>query len=511
MHLKHQGTFPKEFLWGASTSSFQVEGGFDEGGKGLGTQDVVKPNPGRCDFHVASDFYHHYKEDIALMGELGLKAYRMSISWTRVFPNGDDEEVNMEGINFYKNVFRECRIYGIEPIVTIFHYDFPIHLNDAYGGWSNRDMIDIYARYAKTLFTHFKEDVTYWLTYNEQNMVAFFGAFDIIGDTKRVRSEKLNNDEIHNQLVAQAKAIHLCHELCPNAKIGPAPNITSCYPKDSDPINNLAALDFSTLRNWLYLDALCKGYYPRSIVQYWKDRACLPDIMEGDMELMKTCHPDYIAFNYYGGTTVEAFSNVDVDYTDVMDLRTDDITFLIKLMEKPGIGTSTLNPFIKTNEYGMGLDPIGLRLTMRELTDRYHLPLMITENGCGAKDTLTPSGHVHDAYRIEYLARHIEQIKLAIMEGVELIGYCPWSAIDLISSREGCSKRYGFIYVNRDEFDLLDMRRVRKDSFYWYHKVIQSNGEHLEQAVTYQELQDEHSDKQEIERHTYEKYSTNGK
>lgn len=481
MDIKRLRSFPKEFLWGASTSSFQVEGGANEGGKGLTIMDVKPANPGRCDFSVASDFYHHYKEDIALMAEMGFKAYRMSISWARILPNGDDNKVNEKGLKFYRDVFNECHKYGIEPIVTIFHFDLPLNLVETYGGWKNRKMIDFYENYAKILFENFRDDVKYWLTYNEQNMLIFFGATDMTGGKKRLKTEKESYDECHIQLVAQAKVMKLCHEMCPNAKIGSAPNITTCYPKDSNPLNTIAAMDYSTLRNWLYLDTLCKGIYPDLALSYFKENECMPDIHEGDMEILNKANPDFIAFNYYGGTTVEYIPKAveDEDKSYLLNIRTDDVSYLAKLMEKPGIGRSVSNEFITKNDYGMGLDPIGIRATLREIYDRYHLPLLITENGCGAKDILTEDGKIHDDYRIDYLAQHIEQLKLAINEGVDLIGYCPWSAIDLISTREGCSKRYGLIYVDRDEFDLKEMRRIRKDSFYWYKKVIESNGEDL--------------------------------
>jgi 6-phospho-beta-glucosidase len=479
MNIKELKNFPKDFLWGASTSSFQVEGGANEGGKGLTVMDVKPSNPGRCDFSVASDFYNHYKEDIALMAEMGFKAYRMSISWARILPNGDDEKVNEEGIRFYKDVFNECHKYGIEPVVTIFHFDLPLNLVDSYGGWSNRKMIDLYENYAKVLFENYKDDVKYWLTYNEQNMLVFFGAADMMGKEKRLRTQKEIYDECHIQLVAQAKVMKLCHEMCPGAKIGSAPNITSCYPKDSDPLNSIAAMDYSTLRNWLYLDTLCKGRYPDMVLTYFKEHDCMPNIYEGDIDAFKEGNPDFIAFNYYGGSTVEYMPMEEVDYSGLLNMRTDDMSFLAKLMEKPGVGRAVSNEFIKTNDYGMQLDPIGIRVTLREMYDRYHLPLLITENGCGTKDVLTEDGKIHDDYRIDYLAQHIEQLKLAINEGVDLMGYCPWSAIDLVSTREGCSKRYGFVYVDRDEFDLKDMSRIRKDSFHWYKKVIESNGENL--------------------------------
>lgn len=478
MNIKKLKAFPKDFLWGASTSSFQVEGANMEDGKGLTNMDVKEANPGRCDFSEASDFYHHYKEDIALMAEMGFKAYRMSISWARILPSGEGE-VNQKGIDFYKDVFKECHKYGIEPVVTIFHFDLPIELTNKYGGWSNRKMIDAYVNYSKVLFENFRDDVKYWLTFNEQNMLIFFGAADMMGPTKRIKTENELYNEGHIQLVAQAKIMQLCHNMCPQAKIGPAPNITCCYPKTSNPMDYMAAKDYADLKNNLYLDVLCFGTYPTSVLAYFEQNDVVLDIQDGDIEALKEGKPDLIAFNYYGGSTVEYAPYVTKDYTKLLDMRTDDMSYLSMLMEKPGLGKMTTNKHISVNDYGMGIDPIGIRITAKELYDRYHLPLIITENGCGTTDKLTDDGKVHDDYRIDYLQKHIEQLQYAISEGVNLIGYCPWSAIDLVSTREGCSKRYGLIYVDREEFDTKQFKRYRKDSFYWYKKVIASNGKDL--------------------------------
>ena len=260
-------SFPKNFFWGGSSSSAQVEGGYDCDGKGLTIWDVRPLNPGCCSFHYASDFYHHYKEDIALMGEMGFKMFRFSISWARILPNGEGE-LNQAGLDFYKNVFRECHKHGIEPLVTIFHFDLPLALQQKYGNWNDCRMGDAYVNYCRILFENFKDDVHYWLTYNEQNMLIYYGAVDMVGGTMKLQNMNDLYNQAHKQLVAQAKAIHLCHELCPNAMIGPAPNITTAYPANNDPINYLAALNNDDLRNNFYLDALVYGHYPASL----KDR-----------------------------------------------------------------------------------------------------------------------------------------------------------------------------------------------------------------------------------------------
>jgi len=476
--------FPKGFLWGASSSSAQIEGAYDVDGKGLTNWDVRKTNPGNCSFHYASDFYHHYKEDIALMAEMGFKAYRMSISWARILPSGEGE-VNPLGIEFYKNVFNECHKYGIEPIVTIFHFDLPLALEEKYGNWTNRKMMDAYVNYCKVLFEHYKEDVKYWLTYNEQNMLIYFGAVDMMGGTFAVNDPSELYTQAHVQIVAQAKAIHLCHEMCPDAKIGPAPNITTSYPASSKPIDTIAAMNMDDLRNNLYLDALVFGEYPVSVYRYFKENDIQIKVEAGDFELMKTCHPDFIAFNCYGNDTTEYLEYYKVDFSEFANADNRDLSYLIKLMDKPGVGRAVRNPnFAKNSVDGSSFDPYAIRVTARRLTERYHLPVIITENGYGRKDVLEADGSVHDQYRIEYLRETIHQMKLGIEEGANIMGYCPWSAVDLVSTREGISKRYGLIYVDRDEDDekskTSPMKRYRKDSFFWYKKVIASNGEELE-------------------------------
>ena len=476
--------FPKDFLWGASSSSAQVEGGFDCDGRGLSIWDVKTPNPGTCSFHYASDFYHHYKEDIALMAEMGFKAYRMSISWSRILPTGEGE-VNRAGIDFYKNVFAECHKYGIEPVVTIFHFDLPLALQEKYNGWRSRKLIDCYLNYCRILFENYKDDVKYWLTYNEQNMLIFFGAFDMIGGSKKFNAPNDLYNDAHRQLVAQAKAIQLCHEMCPNAKIGPAPNITTSYPASADPVDYIAAMNMDDLRNNFYLDALVFGEYPRSVYNYFELNGVELNVQPGDFEAMKACHPDFIGFNCYGNDTTQHLEYYKQDLSALANADNRNMSYLMALMDKPGVGRAVNNPHKpKAQTDGHQYDPYCIRVTARRLTDRYRLPLIITENGYGRPDTLEADGTVHDQYRIEHLRETIRQMKLGIEEGAMLFGYCPWSAIDLVSTREGITKRYGFVYVDRDEDDekakTAPMKRYRKDSFYWYKKVIASNGEDLD-------------------------------
>ncbi|UUX35403.1 glycoside hydrolase family 1 protein [Fundicoccus culcitae] len=474
--------FPKDFLWGASSSAAQVEGGFDQGGRGLSIWDVKTLNPNTASFHYASDFYSHYKEDIALMAEMGFKAYRFSISWSRILPEGEGE-VSQAGIQFYRNVLDELHKYNIEPVVTIYHFDLPLALQEKYGGWINRQMIDAYVNYCRILFKNYPE-VKYWLTYNEQNMLTFFGAFDMLGSG----NPKSNNDlynEAHVGLVAQAKAIHLCHELLPDAWIGPAPNLTTSYPASADPKDYIAAQNMDDLRNNFYTDALVFGRYPQSVYAYFEMNDVVLDVHEDDFEIMRTCKPDFIGFNCYGNDTTEHLDYYELDFSDVDMSDNTNKSYLMKLMEKPGVGKSVVNPYFAENSVdGNRYDPYAIRVTARRLTERYHLPVLLTENGYGRPDTLTEDGQIHDDYRIEHLRETIKQMKIGIEEGAQLIGYCPWSAMDLVSTREGISKRYGFIYVDRDEDDVkaqtAEMKRYRKDSFHWYKKVIASNGEILD-------------------------------
>ncbi len=481
--------FPKDFLWGASSSAGQIEGGYDVDGRGLSIWDVKENNPGTASFHYATDFYHHYKEDIALMAEMGFKAYRFSISWSRILPDGEGA-INQKGIQFYKNVFKELRKYDIEPVVTIFHFDLPVALQNKYGGWNDRKMIDVYVEYCKVLFEHFKDDVKYWLTYNEQNMLIYFGAIDMIGGSKKVNTANDLYNAAHIQLVAQAKAIHLCHDMCPDAKIGPAPNITTSYPATADPKDVLASMNMDDLRNNFYLDPLIFGTYPKSVDKYFKDNDVVLDIHEGDMELMGSCKPDFIGFNCYANDTTEYMEYEFFDFNELINADNRETSYLIKLMEKPGVGKVILNDYLPNGEDGHRFDPYCIQVTARRLTDRYHLPLIITENGYGRPDELV-DGKIHDSYRIEHLRETIRQMEIGIEEGANIFGYCPWSAVDLISTREGVTKRYGFIYVDRDEDDEIaknsEMKRYRKDSFYWYKDVIKSNGKNLDKEVEYNE------------------------
>ncbi|MDO4169944.1 MAG: glycoside hydrolase family 1 protein [Lachnospiraceae bacterium] len=465
--------FPENFLWGASTSAYQVEGANLEDGKGPSCQDVKEVPEGTSDLSVCADHYHRYKEDIALMAEMGFKAYRFSISWSRILPKGTGE-INPKGIEFYNNLIDECLKYGIEPIVTMFHFDMPAAL-DQRGSWSTRESVDWFVDFAKILFENFGDRVKYWLTINEQNMLTLVGS--VIGTTTLPKGCENPLKEIyqqnHHMLVAQAKAMALCHEMLPKAKIGPAPNISVVYPESCKPEDTIAAQNANALRNWLYLDAYVYGIYNNIVWSWLEENDAVPDFAPGDEEILKNAHPDFIGFNYYN--TASCKEGDDIEQGGAISQQEN--------LGIKGFFKGVRNPYLKTTEFGWEIDPVGFRGTIREIYSRYHLPMLVTENGLGAYDKLTEDGKIHDPYRIEYLKQHIEQIQLAISDGCDMMGYCPWSAIDLISTHEGMVKRYGFIYVDRDEFDLKTMARYKKDSFYWYQRVIQTNGDDLSTQI----------------------------
>lgn len=460
--------FPTPFLWGASTSAYQVEGAWDEGGKGPSVIDVNNHTaPGHADFRVCADHYHHMLEDVDLFAEAGFVSYRFSIAWTRIIPDGDGE-VNPEGIAFYHRLIDALIERKIIPIVTMYHFDLPAAL-DAKGGWGNRDTVDAFARYAKILFAEYGEKVPYWLTINEQNMMILVG--EALGTVAPGSPKSALYQANHHMLVAQAKAMITCHEMLPKAAIGPAPNIALAYPHTCDPQDVLAADDMNAIRNWLYLDAAVRGIYNSSAWSYLHEIDAVPVIEPGDMEILQAGRPDFIAFNYYTTMTVAKPLPEGEPIPGMSDQQ------LFAGEENLFLGTT--NPYLPRTDFGWEMDPVGFRNTFRALWDRYRLPLLVTENGLGAFDCLEDDGSVHDPYRIAYLRDHIEQIQEAITDGVDVLGYNPWSAIDLVSTHQGVSKRYGFIYVNRDETDLKDLARYKKDSFYWYRGVIESNGTNL--------------------------------
>jgi len=462
--------FPEDFLWGASTSAYQVEGAWNEDGKGLSVMDVGNHPEDVTDFKVASDHYHNYKEDVALMAEMGFKTYRFSIAWTRIIPEGTGE-VNQKGIDFYSNLIDELLKHDIEPLVTMYHFDLPLALQEK-GGWENRETVDAFVDYAEVLFDEYGDRVKYWLTINEQNMMILHGdALGLLeGDPDNVQKGLYQSN--HHMLVAQSKVFDLCHQKVEGGKIGPAPNISTIYPASSKPEDVLAANNYSAIRNWLYLDAAVFGRYNATAWSFMEEKGITPEIKDGDLEILKAGNPDFIAFNFYTSESVEG----DFDGENSKSNFTGDQQVVDN---EPGFYRRHQNENLETTDFGWEIDPVGFRTTLRKIYSRYNLPLIVTENGLGAYDKLEDDETINDDYRIDYLRKHIKQVQLAITDGVEVFGYSPWSAIDLVSTHQGINKRYGFIYVNRDEFDLKDMRRIRKKSFYWYQNVIESNGQEL--------------------------------
>ncbi|ATZ18969.1 6-phospho-beta-glucosidase [Williamsoniiplasma somnilux] len=459
--------FPKNFLWGGSTSAYQFEGMFkDETKKADSIMDnFINNNLQNSYFEIASDHYHNWKNDIALMAEMGFKCYRFSISWPRIIKNLKGE-VNEKGIEFYKNIFLELKKYNIKSVVTIFHFDYPLFINEI-GGLQNKEFINQFKKYSKILFENFGQLVDYWLTINE--LCNFYFAGEIIGLNVKKDSKEIWQI-IHNLNVAQAEAINLCHEMIPNSKIGPAPNVKPIYAGSTKPIDNIARLNLNNFRNWAYLDVACKGEYNKFFINYLKKNKQMFSITEEEKMILKKSRPDFIAFNYYSSNTVKISTQTN-DFNKKWDqengILIDNFACQIK------------NENLDKTQFGWEIDPIGLRIILREVYDRYNLPIMITENGLGAYDEKTLDNKIHDQYRIDYYKKHLEQMSLAIEEGVDLIGYMPWSAIDLVSTHQGIKKRYGFVYVDINDNGEGSLERYKKDSFYWYQKVIQSNGGEL--------------------------------
>lgn len=458
--MKQNFAFGPEFLWGASSSAYQCEGAVTEDGKAPSVQDIKVLPKNTADFTVASDHYHRYEEDVALLAEMNAKAYRFSISWTRILPNGKESAA---GIAHYHRVIDTCLRYGIVPIVTMYHFDLPAAL-EAQGGWNNPETVDAYVNYARVLFREYGDKVPYFLTINEQNVMILAGT--VVGTADTAQSAKRLYQKNHNMMLAQARAMILCHKMAPSAKIGPAPNINVVYPASSRPEDYLASRDAAAMRNWLYLDLAVQGRYNIYAWNILREQNALPEIAPGDMELLANAKPDFISLNYYATMTVAAASTIsesaDVDQQSGLSIR--------------GHYQTAPNPFLLKTPFGWGIDPLGFTAVLKEVYDRYHLPIMISENGIGLYDTLNADGSIHDTERIHYYEAHIAALAKAVEEGVEVFSYCPWSAMDLISTHEGFRKRYGFIYVNRTDENLLNLARYKKDSFYWYRDMIQNQG-----------------------------------
>ena len=475
------GAFPEGFLWGGATAANQCEGGFDADGRGLANVDVIPHGPDRrtamlgegtpleCDdehyypSHEAIDLYHHYKEDIALLAEMGFKVYRMSLAWTRIFPMGDEEEPNEAGIAFYEDVFRECRAHGIEPLVTITHFDLPIHLIKEYGGWRSRKLIDFYKRLARTLFSRYKGLVRYWLTFNEINMILhlpFMGAGLVFEEGEN--REQAKYLAAHNELVASAWATKIAHEIDPDMMIGCMLAAGSYYPYSCDPADVRDA-QVKNQENYFFVDVQARGHYPAYALRKFEREGIDVGMTAEDEKILAENTVDFVSFSYYSSRCAAAEPPADAEMTG-------------------NAFRGVKNPYLQASQWGWAIDSLGLRITMNDLYDRYQKPLFIVENGLGARDEVEPDGTISDDYRIDYLRAHIEAMRDAIIEdGVDLLGYTTWGPIDLVSASTGeMSKRYGFIYVDRDDAGNGTLERRRKKSFYWYNKVIASNGADLD-------------------------------
>ena len=476
--------FPKGFLWGGACAANQFEGAWDVDGKGPSVPDMctngshttpkwvttaIRPDK-LYPSHEAIDFYHHYEGDIALFAEMGFKVFRTSINWTRIYPTGEEETPNEAGLAFYDRVFDCCKKYGIEPLVTISHYELPYALVEKYNGWADRRLVDCYVRYCKSTFERYKDKVKYWLTFNEINMGALptgnLMALGLVQGYEGPRTgipdnEGLRFQALHHQFVASAKAVAFAHEHYPQFQMGDMNIFAAFYPLTCDPDDVLACQQRNQMVNWFCSDIQVRGEYPHYARRYFAERGIEIKTEPGDEEILRKGTVDFYTFSYYMSnciTTHETGAQVSGN----------------------GLGGEK-NPYLKASDWGWQIDPKGLRWSLNEIYDRYRIPLMVVENGLGAYDKLEADGTIHDPYRIDYLRQHIQQMGEAVKDGVDLRGYTTWGPIDLVSAGTGeMAKRYGFIYVDKYDDGTGDLTRRRKDSFYWYKKVIATNGEDLD-------------------------------
>lgn len=473
-----KSVFPENFLWGGAIAANQSEGGYREGGKGLTTVDMIPYGDNRMPIklglvdsvelseeefypsHQAIDFYHRYKEDIALLAEMGFKTFRMSIAWSRIFPRGDELEPNQAGIDFYRSVFEECHKYGIEPLVTLCHFDVPMHLVNEYGSWRNRKMIGFFERYARTCFEAFDGLVKYWLTFNEINILLhspFSGAGLLFQEGEN--RDQVKYQAAHHELVASALVTKIAHEINPENQVGCMLAGGNFYPYSCKPEDVFTAMQ-KDRENLFFIDVQSRGYYPSYAQKVFDEKGVKLEIHEEDYETLKNT-VDFISFSYYASRCASAEMNANNT-------------------SEANVVKSIRNPHLPASDWGWVIDPLGLRITMNTLYDRYQKPLFLVENGLGAKDVPDANGEVQDDDRIDYLRQHVEAMADAITDGVPLMGFTPWGCIDLVAASTGeMSKRYGFIYVDRDNLGNGTLNRTPKKSFHWYKRVIASNGTEL--------------------------------
>jgi 6-phospho-beta-glucosidase len=471
----------KNFLWGCASAAYQIEGAFQEDGKGLSVWDNFARQAGKTfkgtSGDVAVDHYHRYKEDIALMAEMGLKAYRFSIAWTRILPQGSGK-INEAGLLFYEHIIDCCCQHGIEPMVTLYHWDLPQALQNEYGGWESPRIVDDFVHYAEILFERFGGKVKYWITVNEQNIFTKFGWLTGMHPPGKFAEEKLFYQVNHHINLAHAKTVILFKQMVKNGKIGASFAYTPGYAFDCGPDNVSARQEYDEFENYWWLDVYAYGGYPKAAFQYLQSRKLIGKITEKEEKLLKAAAGklDFIGINYYRSAVCEY--NPPDGVMPYGKLNTTGKRGSEEIYGVPGLYKTPPNPYLKTTDWDWAIDANGLRYACREITSRYRLPIVISENGLGAFDKLE-HGEVHDAYRIDYLRMHIEAVMKAYAEGCDIIGYCIWSFTDLLSWLNGYQKRYGLVYVDREEAEGASMVRYKKDSFYWYQKVIASNGEVL--------------------------------
>lgn len=472
-----------QFLWGGATAANQCEGGYSQGGKGPGTVDVIPAGEyrravcaGQMDYHLlpegtcypsheAVDMYHHWKEDIALMAQMGFRCYRFSISWSRIFPTGEEQQPNEEGLRFYERIIDELQKFQIQPVVTICHFDLPLALEEKYGSWRSRKVVDAYVRYCDAIFRRFRGKVRYWMTFNEINMLMHM---PFLGAGIRFREGEDRNQVLyqaaHHELVASALATRLAHEIDPENKIGCMLAGGQYYPYSCKPEDVWDAME-KDRENYFFIDVQVRGAYPAYAKRKLERLGLRLEMQPEDTELLKENTVDFVGFSYYASrlTSASSAAGEKTDANAVQTLR---------------------NPYLKASEWGWQIDPMGLRITLNALYDRYQKPLFIVENGLGARDTVEPDGSIHDGYRIDYLSAHIRAMMDAVeLDGVDLIGYTPWGWIDLVSASSGeMRKRYGFVYVDKDDDGKGSLERSRKESFYWYRDVIRTNGESVRRS-----------------------------
>lgn len=478
--MNKKNYFSENFYWGGATAANQVEGAWNVDGKGVSVSDVITsgshtaPRKVSLDMsidtyyptHKASNFYHNYKEDIALFAEMGMKMYRFSIAWTRIFPNGDETKPNEEGLKFYDKIFRELKKYNIEPLVTISHNELPLYLAKEIDGWASRKMIKYFLNFCEAIFNRYKKYVTYWIPFNEINnlslpLSAFVQGGIIVPNMKRFGDGEDNPQKrfqaLHHQFVAAAKAIKLGKEINPNYQFGAMTCHITMYPLTPKPEDVLLTQYEDSLRNNFCSDVQLTGEYPYYQEIYFKNEGIILDRTEEDYTFLKNYTHDFYAFSYYMSVCRSSNPNADQTSGNIMG--------------------GARNPYLEESEWDWQIDPIGLRFTLNKVYDRYRVPIMITENGLGATDTLVDST-VEDDYRIEYLRDHINEMNNALKDGVDLIAYTMWGCIDLVSVSTGeMKKRYGFIYVDANDKGEGSFKRYKKKSFFWYKQLIETKGE----------------------------------